>query len=88
MENISNHRFLNYKHYDNFLRDKNNIHGDAIVFIQDKLRIWARGKEYICSGPGSSTLDSRVLSFSNGSEDLFKISLGNNSITLEDSNGV
>lgn len=45
-------RFLNYKEYDNFQRDLNDgkISEDSIVFIQDVLRIWARGKEYVCSG--------------------------------------
>lgn len=48
MEKI-NFRFLNYKHYDTFKNDlevKKIIRDDSIVFIQDKLRIWARGKEY------------------------------------------
>ena len=44
-----NFRFLHYKKYDKFKQDLLNLNkikeGD-IVFIQDKLRIWARGKEY------------------------------------------
>lgn len=49
-------RFLNYKKYDNFQRDLNNgdIPEDAIVFIQDKGCIWARGKEYFGSNDGQS----------------------------------
>ena len=48
-------RFLNYKKYDNFQRDLDNgdIPEDAIVFIQNKRCIWARGSEYA----GSLTLN-------------------------------
>ena len=58
MEKI-NYRFLNYKHYSKFLEDLNNnkVREDAIVFIQDNLRIWARGKEYFCDGSATSIVD-------------------------------
>ena len=60
MEKI-NYRFLNYKRYNKFLDDlrDNKVREDAIVFVQDELHpcIWARGKEYVCEGPFSSTLD-------------------------------
>lgn len=51
MEQI-NYKFLNYLSYEVFKRDLENnvIREDSLVFIQDVLRIWARGKEYVCSG--------------------------------------
>lgn len=75
MEKI-NYRFLNYKHYNTFKQDLTNgrIRQDAIVFIQDKLRIWARGKEYICNGVDSTQLNDSTLTF--------KDALGNNVFTL------
>ena len=41
-------KFLNYKKYDNFIEDlqNNRVDKEAIVFIQDKRCIWARGVEY------------------------------------------
>jgi hypothetical protein len=53
-------RFLNYKKYDNFQQDltNGNIPEDAIVFIQDKGCIWARGKEYL--GIGTKELTTAI----------------------------
>lgn len=50
-ENKINYRFLNYRQYDNFKADLDNgrILDDSIVFIQDRRRIWARGKEFNCN---------------------------------------
>lgn len=68
------YRFLNYRHYDRFREDLQNglIDDKSIVFVQDpnKLRIWARGQEYVCDDVSSniqtlegslSTLDSRIV---------------------------
>lgn len=61
--NVLNFRFLSYSKYKNFYEDLHNqdfidaghkygkIREDAIVFIKDKLRIWARGQEYACNAP-------------------------------------
>lgn len=43
-----NYRFLNYKTRNAFLRDKDNIREDAVVFIQEGHRIWTHNEEYIC----------------------------------------
>ena len=50
-ENKINYRFLNYRQYDNFKADLDDgrILDDSIVFIQDRRRIWARGKEFNCN---------------------------------------
>lgn len=65
--NVLNFRFLNYSKYKNFYDDLHNqefveaghkygkIREDAIVFIKDKLRIWARGQEYACNGTEGPT---------------------------------
>ena len=72
-----NYKFLNYKTYAKFQQDLQNslIRPDAIVFIQENLRIWARGKEYICSGPGSAN--------ASGNSFVFKDSFGNNIFTAQ-----
>ena len=86
---LNNYKFINYKEYQNFVRDLNDnkINSDAIVFIQDKLRIWARGKEYICNGPKSAELNQGMLSFSNSTDDvIFQIGTrGNNLVIVDDS---
>ena len=53
-----NRKFFNFKTYDGFLAKKNanEIPEDSIVFIQDRHCIWARGKEYICDGPYTSSV--------------------------------
>lgn len=38
-----NYRFLNYKRYNTFQNELDQISSDSIVFIQDKCYIWARG---------------------------------------------
>lgn len=89
MEKI-NYRFLNYKHYSKFLEDFNNdkIREDAIVFIQDNLHIWARGKEYVCDGPSKSKIQDNVLTFKNGTDNtIMSISSADGSITFTDSDG-
>jgi hypothetical protein len=54
-----NFRFLNYKHYTSFKAalDDDRISSDSIVFIQDKPCIWARGKEYVCDGPTTTSTE-------------------------------
>ena len=88
MEKI-NFRFLNYKHYNKFLQDlaQDKVREDAIVFIQDKLRIWARGKEYVCNGVGDASLENGVLSFRDSlNNPVFKLRLNGNTISVIDSN--
>jgi hypothetical protein len=45
------YKFLNYQYYSAFRRDLDSgrILDDAIVFIKDVRRIWARGTEYTCN---------------------------------------
>ena len=75
MEKI-NFRFLNYKKYDTFTRDlsQGKVREDAIVFIQDKLRIWARGKEYICDEKNRVTIDGEdiILTDKDGNQETFQ----------------
>lgn len=84
----SKYKFLNYKKYENFLRDLENwqnnqaesaIENDSIVFIQDKSRIWARGKEYRCNGPEDKIFDGDTISFIDEN--------GHNSLTISQSDG-
>ena len=83
-----NKRFLNFKKYSTFLSRKNDIPQDAIVFIQDKPCIWARGKEYVCDGPYSSNIGNNVLNFRNVNNDIvFTITQNNGVLTLRDSDG-
>jgi len=97
MEKI-NYRFLNYKRYSKFLEDLNtdvseqrpygNIREDAIVFIQDNLRIWARGNEYVCDGPSATRIDSDTLTFKNGvNNTVMTIRSADGTITFTDSDG-
>ena len=89
MEKI-NYRFLNYKRYNKFLEDLNNnkVREDAIVFIQDNLRIWARGKEYICNGVSDTELNRGILTFKDGQNNVkFTISITDNSISVQDTDG-
>jgi hypothetical protein len=70
-----NKRFLNFLHYDSFLSKKSEIPLDAIVFIQDKPCIWARGKEYVCDGPYDAKVIDGLFQFKNGkNEVIFTIS--------------
>ena len=89
MEKI-NYRFLNYKRYSKFLEDLNNnkVREDAIVFIQDNLRIWARGKEYVCDGPSNTKVAGDTLTFTNGLDNTaMSIHSANGTITFTDSSG-
>lgn len=89
MEKI-NFRFLNYKHYNKFLQDlaQDKVREDAIVFIQDKLRIWARGKEYACDGQHVANVEGDTLIFKNILDDVtFTLSQSNGTITFTDSRG-
>lgn len=89
MEKI-NYRFLNYKRYSKFLEDLNNnkVREDAIVFIQDNLRIWARGKEYVCDGPSNTKVAGDTLTFTNGLDNtVMSIHSANGTITFTDSSG-
>lgn len=54
-----NYQFITYKKYNNFLQalQTNQIRNDSIVFIEDKLRIWAHNKEYYCGEQNSVTID-------------------------------
>ena len=86
-----NSRFLNYKHYNSFIRDLNDnqISKDAIVFIQDESHtcIWTHDKEYLCN-VSKSNLEEGTLVFGDGyGSNVFTIELSNNSITLTDSDG-
>ena len=84
-----NYKFLNYKKYSNFINDLNNnkINNNSIVFIQDNLRIWARGKEYVCNGVGDASLENGVLSFRDSlNNPVFKLRLNGNTISVIDSN--
>lgn len=84
------HKFLNYRKYDNFVRDLRDgkVSNDNIAFIQDKRCIWARGNEYLCDGSGKTSIVSNGLSFYNsGDEELFNISIHDGQITLRDSSG-
>lgn len=85
-----NRKFINFKTYNAFkakLND-NEIPEDSIVFIQDKLCIWAHGKEYICNGPYTAEKDGQSLKFKNGNDTVvLTLSLDGNTITFTDSNG-
>ena len=86
-----NFRFLNYKKYDKFKYDlatSDKIREGDIVFIQDALRIWARGKEYVCDGPSSTKVESDTLTFKNGTDDtVMTIRSADGTITFTDSTG-
>lgn len=89
MEKI-NYRFLNYKRYSKFLEDLNNnkVREDAIVFIQDNLRIWARGKEYVCDGPSATKIKQDTLTFTNGTDNtVMTIRSADGALILTDSDG-
>jgi hypothetical protein len=91
MEKI-NRRLLNYKYYSKFLQDRTNGRipndSDAIVFIQDVCRIWARGKEYVCTGSGNSYIDGKDLKFVDGlNKVIFTLNFNGNDITITDSKG-
>mgnify|MGYP002525669569 CR=1 FL=1 len=85
-----NRKFINFKTYNAFkakLND-NEIPEDSIVFIQDKLCIWAHGKEYICNGPYTADKDGQSLKFKNGNDTVvLTVTLDGNTITFTDSNG-
>ena len=89
MEKI-NFRFLNYKKYDTFTRDlsQGKVREDAIVFIQDKLRIWARGKEYVCDGSLIPDASQSSITFKNNTDDtILTLSQQDGTITFRDGNG-
>lgn len=84
-----NYQFLTYNEYNNFIHDLNNgrIREDSIVFIKSNLRIWARGKEYVCDGSATATIDQNTLTFKNGLDvAIFSVSENNGTITFTDSN--
>lgn len=85
-----NFRFLNYKHYASFKAalDDNRISTDSIVFIQDKPCIWARGKEYVCDGPTTTSTEGQSLKFKNGSDSvIFTVNVNEGTLTFTDQNG-
>ena len=83
-----NRRFLNFKTYSGFLAKKNEIPNDAIVFIQDKLCIWAQGKEYICDGPGTTAIVDNTLTFTNGNDKaVFTVTQDGGTLEFKDSEG-
>ena len=85
-----NRKFLNFKTYNGFLARKNEISEDSIVFIQDQDKpcIWARGKEYICDGPSTASVERNTLTFKNGNDKMiFKFQQKDGTITIEDSEG-
>ena len=67
-----NYRFLNYKKYNTFAKDlaDKKIREDAIVFVQDKPCIWARGKEYVCDGPNTADIQNGTFTFKNGKDQI------------------
>ena len=85
-----NYRFLNYKKYNTFAKDlaDEKIREDAIVFVQDRPCIWARGKEYVCDGPNTADIQSGTFTFKNGKDKvIFSASQEDGVITLTDGNG-
>lgn len=85
---MKQYRFYNYKTYQAFQRDLKDIPNDAIVFIQDKLRIWTHNKEYVCDGPYTTDVDDNTLTFKNSLDDeVFKISYKNGLLKFENSKG-
>ena len=82
------YRFYNYKTYQAFQRDLDSIPKDAIVFIQDKLRIWTHGKEYVCDGPNTADIQNGTFTFKNGKDEIiFSASQKDGTITLTDGSG-
>jgi hypothetical protein len=85
-----NRRYLNFKTYNAFLEKLNNdeISQDSIVFIQDRLCIWAHGKEYICDGPYTANTENNSLKFKNGNDTvIFSVDVDTDTITFTDSDG-
>ena len=85
-----NRKFINFKTYNAFKAklNENEIPEDSIVFIQDRLCIWAHGTEYICNGPYTAEKDGQSLKFKNGNDTVvLTLSLDGNTITFTDSNG-
>jgi outer membrane protein assembly factor BamB len=85
-----NRKFLNFKTYNAFLEklNSNEIPQDSIVFIQDKLCIWAHGKEYQCSGPSTSTAADGTLTFNDfKGNTVFTITQRDGILKLTDSEG-
>lgn len=83
-----NRKFINFKTYNGFLAKKNEIPNDAIVFIQDKLCIWAQGKEYICDGPGTTAIVDNTLTFTNGNNKaVFTVTQEGGTLEFKDSEG-
>lgn len=87
-----NKRFLNFKTYNAFQRAlkarPSQISEEAIVFVQDKPCIWARGKEYVCDGPYTAYANGQSFTFSNGSDKTtFSVDVDGGTITFTDSNG-
>lgn len=83
-----NRKFINFKTYNGFLAKKNEIPNDAIVFIQDKLCIWAQGKEYICDGPGTTAIVDNTLTFTNGNDKaVFTVTQDGGTLEFKDSEG-
>ena len=83
-----NRKFINFKTYNGFLAKKNEIPNDAIVFIQDKLCIWAQGKEYICDGPGTTAIVDNTLTFTNGNNKaVFTVTQDGGTLEFKDSEG-
>lgn len=83
-------RFLNYRTYNAFKADLDNqeISDESIVFIQENLRIWAHGKEYVCDGPYSADVANGTLTFKNGNDTIiFTISQNDGTIEFTDSEG-
>lgn len=85
-----NYRFLNYKKYSTFTKDlaDQKIREDAIVFVQDKPCIWARGKEYVCDGPNTADIQNETFTFKNGKDEIiFSASQKDGVMTLTDGSG-
>lgn len=86
-----NRRFLNFKTYDAFINklDGGEIDRDnAIVFIQDKSCIWARGKEYMCIDPSTADIQGNTLTFKNGDDSVvFTVTQNGGTLEFVDSNG-
>lgn len=83
-----NRRFFNYKTYNAFLRDKENIPSDALVFIQDRKVIWVKGVEYVGTGIGDVSISGSTFAFKDTQGNAkFTITAQNGNLIVRDANG-
>ena len=83
-----NYRFLNYKRYNTFQNELDQISSDSIVFIQDKCYIWARGQLYKCGGAGAGSIVDNSLVFKDNNGNIgFTIIQNGEDLILRDADG-